>query len=115
MEHGPCVEWGCPYFDPEAAEALDQDYREYVAREQERMLALLADCPRCSRLADQVGAEFVEEIVFHVMSVLQDRAVHRWFHKWISSLQSTPVRAIENGRLAEVLALTRGYEDPGFG
>lgn len=81
----------------------------------EQMLAPLHACQRCTVMREQRGDDVMEEIVFHVLGVIQQRAVHRWFHTWNRELKSTPIFALEQGRTRSVLDVTRRYEDPGFG
>jgi hypothetical protein len=111
MEHGPCIEWGCAYFDPEAARDFDRSYKEYVLNQE---LAPLRSCLRCAKVVERYGEEVIGEIVFHVLGVISDKALHRWFHTWVSALKSTPILALENGRRDDVLRVTRQYEDPSF-
>jgi len=80
----------------------------------ENMFLPLQKCVRCSAARERYGDEVMEEIVFHVMGVVDARAVHRWFHRWNSRLRETHISALEHGRITEVLAITRQYEDPGF-
>ena len=54
------------------------------------------------------------EIVFHLLGVLKPKAIVRWFHTWASALESTPVSALLNGRVDDVLKVVRSYEDPSF-
>jgi len=115
LPHGPCVNRECDYYDADVDAEMDRQFAaEYIA-ERDRLFALLAECPRCSRVHSAIGDEVLFGILSRVASVLQERALHRYFHHiWVSSLRSTPVRALENGRVEEVLAWSRTLTDPSF-
>jgi len=112
--HGPCIDAECPYYDAEAEAEFDRAYEADMAAKRAEMLGLLHTCPRCKEARAFVGDDKAEEIVFHLLHVLKPKAIVRWFHIWVPALKSTPVAALLNGRVDEVLAVVRSYEDPSF-
>lgn len=112
--HGPCIDKECPYFDAEAAAELDRRYAEDMAASRARLIAMACQCKRCVRSRKDVSDELLEEIVFHLLRVLKPAGIRRWFHTTIPALNDNPVGAFEQGRISEVVAVVRSYEDPSF-
>jgi hypothetical protein len=115
MQHGPCFEPDCQFYDAEFSEQMDREYAAEHAAAQMRMFGLLKDCSRCVEARATIGDEKTEEIIFHLMGVVKPGAVHALFHDVpIPALGTTAVHAIEEGRVADVLAWARRLEDPSF-